>query len=89
MWFRDENLLKMVLEVEFVWTVALKLSRQNAQNVTILKNDSYVSPIYKKLPFLFMGNISKVGFLRSTLTISSTFPQFPSKMSLLGNQIRN
>lgn len=35
-----------------------------------------------------MKNPQKVGFLRSTLTTSSTFPQFHSKMSPLGNKIR-
>jgi len=39
---RDANQLQMLLEMEFVWSVALRLSRKNAQNVTILKNNSYV-----------------------------------------------
>jgi hypothetical protein len=41
-----------------------------------------------KNAILRMKNISKVGFHRSTLTTSSTFPQFHSKMSPLVNQIR-
>ena len=42
MWKRDENPLKIVLGMEFVWNVALKSLMQNAQNVTILKNNSFV-----------------------------------------------
>ena len=41
-----------------------------------------------KTPILRMKNTPKVIFLRSTLTISSTFPQFHSKMSPLVKQIR-
>jgi hypothetical protein len=37
---------------------------------------------------LGMKNTHKVRFLRSTLTTSSTFPQFNSKMSPLGNKHR-
>ncbi len=79
----DENPLKTVLGAEFAWNVALKSFRQNAQNVTIFKNN-----------FLVCLNTEKSGYFLMvlrylTLTISSTFPQFHSKMSLLANQIRN
>jgi hypothetical protein len=37
---------------------------------------------------LGMKNPQKLLFLRSTLTTSSTFPQFNSKMSPLGNKNR-
>lgn len=42
MWKKDDNPLRMQLEVEYAWTVALELLTKNAQNVTILKNNSYV-----------------------------------------------
>lgn len=81
MWKRDENLLKIVLEMDFVWNVAQKLLIQNAQNVTILKNNFFVRLNTEKSGWFLM-------VLRyPTLTISSTFPQSHSKMSLLVNKV--
>ena len=79
----DENQLKIVLGMEFAWNVALKLFKQNAQNVTSLKNNSFVYLNTEKSGYFLMV----LRYL--TLTISSTFPQSHSKMSLLANQIRN
>jgi len=45
-------------------------------------------PKILKITNLGMKNSKKVRFFRSTLTISSTFPQFHSKMSLLSKKIR-
>jgi len=81
MWKRDENLLKIVLGMEFVWNVALKSLIQNAQNVTILKNNSFVFLNTEKSAWFLMV----LRYL--TLTISSTFPQSHSKMSLLVNKV--
>jgi hypothetical protein len=73
----------MLFLKEFVLNAVPKSSIKNAQTVTILKNNSYVWLKTQKLPNLVMV----LRYL--TLTTSSTFPQFHSKMSLLGNQIRN
>jgi len=81
MWKRDENLLKIVLEMEFVWNVAQKSLIQNAQNVTILKNNFFVRLNTEKSGWFLMV----LRYL--TLTISSTFPQSHSKMSLLVNKV--
>lgn len=64
-------------ERAYAWNVGLRLMIKNAQIVTILRNDSYVDLKTEKLLTLMM-------VLRyMTLTTSSTFPQFHSKMTLL------
>lgn len=54
MWKKEENQLKIVLEVESVWNVAPKLFIQNAQNVTILKNNSFVCLYTEKSGYFLM-----------------------------------
>ena len=83
MWKRDDNPFQMLLVMEFAWNAVLGLLIKNAQNVTIFKNNSYACLNTEK------SNQSLMFLRYLTLTTSSTFPQFHSKMSLLGNQIRN
>jgi len=72
----------MILAKESVWIMVQKSLMKNVLNVIILKNESFVFLNTKKLIKFLM-------VLRyMTLTTSSTFPQFNSKMSLLVNEVR-
>ncbi len=51
MWKRDDNLLQLLSEMEYAWNAVLGLLTKNAQNVTILKNDSYAVSKYQKIIF--------------------------------------
>ncbi len=67
---------------EYAWNVGPKSMKKNAQTVTILRNDSYVVlKTEKRAKFLMVLRYR-------TLTISSTFPQFHSKMTLLAKKKR-
>ena len=78
MWVKENNPLKKMLGKDFVWNVAQRFLIKNALIVTILRNNSYAR--LKTQKFVFLRYM--------TLTISSTFPQFHSKMTLLAKKKR-
>ena len=51
MWKKEDSPLPMRLEVEFAWNAAPELSIKNAQNATILKNNSQRCNMYNDADF--------------------------------------
>ncbi len=51
MWKKEDNPLPMRLAMEFAWNAAPELSIKNAQNATILKNNSQRCNMYDDADF--------------------------------------